>query len=131
MSGSAPTSVAFQKPGNVTQWTTVGTTQMKTAPTVPAGPAIQASLSVTMGAASLHPGSVMWTTTVETIQMSLSMNAVSSWKRSGEMGRSKAWPEQGDKTPVCGFTENVNPLLYVWMMHIPGPRCKVWHGKSV
>lgn len=78
MSGSVPTSVAFQSPGSVTQWMTAWITQMKTPHTVPAGAAGPASSSVTMVAASLRAGSVMSTMIAETIPMSPSTNAVSS-----------------------------------------------------
>lgn len=75
MSGSVPTSVAFQSPGSVTQWMTAWITQMKTPHTVPAGAAGPASSSVTMVAASLRAGSVMSTMIAETIPMSPSTNA--------------------------------------------------------
>lgn len=81
MSGSVPTSVAFQSPGSVTQWTTAWITQMKTLHTVPAGRAGPASSSVTMVDVSHRAGSVTWTMIVETIPMSPSTNAVSSLGR--------------------------------------------------
>lgn len=77
ISGNAPTSVASQKPGSVTERTTVVITQMRTVLIVPAGLALQASLNVTMVAASPRPGSVMWMMTVAIIQMSQFTNAVS------------------------------------------------------
>lgn len=59
MNGSAPTNVASRNPGSVTWRTTAEITRMKIVPTVPAGPAGRAILSVPMATASLRAGSVM------------------------------------------------------------------------
>lgn len=95
MNGNVPINAASQKPGSVTRRMTVGITQMKTVPTVPAGSASQVILSAPVATASLRTGSVMWTMTVETTRMSPSMNAVSS------CGRDMAWPGIGNNRNTC------------------------------
>lgn len=59
----------------MTQRMTAVITQMKTAPTAPQEPVILGNSSVTMDAASLRAGNVMWTMIVGTIQMSLFRSA--------------------------------------------------------
>lgn len=79
ISGSVPINDASRKPGSVIERMTVVTTLMKTALTVPVEPVLQASLNVTMAAASHSLGSVMWMMTVVITLMSHSMNAVSTY----------------------------------------------------
>lgn len=78
ISGSVPTNGVSQKPGSVIKKMTVGITQMRIALTVPVGPALQASLNVTMAAASLSPGNVMWMMIVVITLTNRSTNAVST-----------------------------------------------------